>query len=114
VAGQLAFEPRMLEVIGQPPNYAASLMPMDQWPGEPIMIPASPLALRGRATIVRSQGGTVARAGRNTYAPRSARLDLRPPRSCGLIQPHRTIYRADDANGEVARASGRRRFRALS
>ena len=53
VAGQLAFEPRLLEVIGQPPNYAASLMPMDQWPVEPIMIPASPLALRDRATIVR-------------------------------------------------------------
>jgi putative tryptophan/tyrosine transport system substrate-binding protein len=53
VAGQLAFEPRLLEVIGQPPNYAAALMPMDQWPGEPIMIPASPLALRDRATIVR-------------------------------------------------------------
>jgi putative ABC transport system substrate-binding protein len=40
VAVQLAFEPRLLEVIGQPPNYAAALMPMDQWPGEPIMIPA--------------------------------------------------------------------------
>jgi len=53
VAGQLAFEPRLLEVIGQPPNYAAALMPMDQWPGEPIMIPASPLALRDRTTIVR-------------------------------------------------------------
>jgi putative ABC transport system substrate-binding protein len=53
VAGQLAFEPRLLEVIGQPPNYAAALMPMDQWPGEAIMIPASPLALRDRATIVR-------------------------------------------------------------
>jgi putative ABC transport system substrate-binding protein len=53
VAGQLAFEPWLLEVIGQPPNYAAALMPMDQWPGEPIMIPASPLALRDRATIVR-------------------------------------------------------------
>jgi putative ABC transport system substrate-binding protein len=52
VAGQLAFEPRLLEVIGQPPNYAAALMPMDQWPGEPIMIPASPLALRDRTTIV--------------------------------------------------------------
>src|SRR6516225_3418245 len=53
VAGQLAFEPRLLEVTGQPPNYAAVLMPMDQWPGEPIMIPASPLALRDRTTIVR-------------------------------------------------------------
>jgi putative ABC transport system substrate-binding protein len=53
VAGQLGFEPRLLEVIEQPPNYVAALMPMDQWPGEPIMIPASPLALRDRATIVR-------------------------------------------------------------
>jgi putative ABC transport system substrate-binding protein len=53
VAGQLGFEPRFLEVNGQPPNYAAALMPMDQWPGEPVMIPASPLALRDRTTIVR-------------------------------------------------------------
>src|SRR5215471_2134820 len=48
VAGQLGFEPLSLEVIGQPRNYAAALMPMDQWPAEPIMIPASPLALRDR------------------------------------------------------------------
>jgi ABC-type uncharacterized transport system substrate-binding protein len=53
VAEHLGFEPRLLEVIGQPPNYAAALMPMDQWPEEPIMIPASPLALRDRSTIVR-------------------------------------------------------------
>ena len=53
VAGELGFEPRLLEVISEPPNYTAALMPMDQWPGEPIMIPASPLALRDRATIVR-------------------------------------------------------------
>src|SRR5262249_6022597 len=32
VAEQLGFESRLLEVIGQPPDYAASLMPMDQWP----------------------------------------------------------------------------------
>src|SRR5215813_3400076 len=51
VAGKLGFEPQLLELIGQPPNYSAALMPMDQWPGEPIMIPASPLALRDRATI---------------------------------------------------------------
>jgi putative ABC transport system substrate-binding protein len=43
----------LLEVTGQPPNYAAALMPIDQRPGEPIMIPASPLALRDRTTIVR-------------------------------------------------------------
>src|SRR5262249_14860071 len=48
---KLGFEPRLLELIGEPPNYAAALMPMDQWPGEPIMIPASPLALRDRANI---------------------------------------------------------------
>jgi putative tryptophan/tyrosine transport system substrate-binding protein len=51
VAGKLGFEPRLLELIGQPPNYAAALMPMDQSPGEPIVIPASPLFLRDRAII---------------------------------------------------------------
>jgi putative tryptophan/tyrosine transport system substrate-binding protein len=53
VAGKLGFEPRLLELIGQPPNYAAAPMPMDDAPGEPVMIPASPLALRDRATIAR-------------------------------------------------------------
>ena len=53
VAGKLGFEPRLLALIGEPPNYAAALMPMDQSPGEPIMIPASPLALRDRVTIAR-------------------------------------------------------------
>jgi putative tryptophan/tyrosine transport system substrate-binding protein len=50
-AVKLAFEPRLLELIGQPPNYVAALAPMDESPTEPIMIPASPLALRDRATI---------------------------------------------------------------
>jgi putative tryptophan/tyrosine transport system substrate-binding protein len=53
VAGKLGFEPRLLELIGQPPNYAATLMPMDESLGDPIMIPASPLFLRDRATIAR-------------------------------------------------------------
>ena len=53
VAGKLGFEPRSLELIGQPPNYAVALMSMDESPGEPIMIPASPLFLRDRATIAR-------------------------------------------------------------
>jgi putative ABC transport system substrate-binding protein len=53
VAGKLGFEPRLLELIGEPPDYAAALKPMDRWPGEPIMIPASPLTLRDRATIAR-------------------------------------------------------------
>ncbi len=52
-AGQLGFEPRLLELIGQPPNYSAALKPMEDTPGEPIMIPASPLFLRDRATIAR-------------------------------------------------------------
>jgi putative ABC transport system substrate-binding protein len=51
VAAKLGFEPRLLELIGQPPNYVAALAPMDGSPAEPIMIPASPLALRDRATI---------------------------------------------------------------
>jgi putative tryptophan/tyrosine transport system substrate-binding protein len=51
VARKLGLEPRLLEVIGQPPNYAAALMPMDQSPGEPVMIPASPLALGDRVTV---------------------------------------------------------------
>jgi ABC-type uncharacterized transport system substrate-binding protein len=53
VAEKLGFEPRLLKLVGQPPDYAATLMPMSQSPGAPIMIPASPLALRDRATIVR-------------------------------------------------------------
>ncbi len=53
VARKLGFEPSLLELIGQPPNYAAALMPMDESLGEPIMIPASPLFLRDRATIAR-------------------------------------------------------------
>ena len=53
VAGILGFQPRLLELIGQPPNYAAALIPMDESPREPVMIPASPLFLRDRSTIAR-------------------------------------------------------------
>jgi putative tryptophan/tyrosine transport system substrate-binding protein len=52
VARKLSFEPRLLELV-EPPNYAAALMPMNEWPSEPIMIPASPLFLRDRVTIAR-------------------------------------------------------------
>jgi putative tryptophan/tyrosine transport system substrate-binding protein len=52
-AGQLGFEPHLLELTGQPPNYSAALKPMEDSPGEPVAIPASPLFLRDRATIVR-------------------------------------------------------------
>jgi putative tryptophan/tyrosine transport system substrate-binding protein len=53
MAEKLVFEPHLLELVGQPPNYEAALTPMDQSPGDPVMIPASPLALRDRATIAR-------------------------------------------------------------
>ena len=52
VAAKLGFEPRLLELIGEPPNYVAALAPMGGLPAEPIMVPASPLVLRDRATIV--------------------------------------------------------------
>jgi putative tryptophan/tyrosine transport system substrate-binding protein len=51
---KLGFEARLLELTGEPPNYAAALMPMDDAPSEPIMIPASPLFLRDRVTIART------------------------------------------------------------
>jgi len=53
MAEKLVFEPHLLELVGQPPNYEAALTPMDQSTGDPVMIPASPLALRDRATIAR-------------------------------------------------------------
>jgi putative ABC transport system substrate-binding protein len=51
---KLGFEPRLLELIGEPPNYAAALIPIDDAPSDPIMIPASPLFLRDRVTIART------------------------------------------------------------
>jgi len=50
---KLSFEPRLLELTGEPPNYVAAMRPMDESPGEPLVIPASPLFLRDRATIAR-------------------------------------------------------------
>jgi putative tryptophan/tyrosine transport system substrate-binding protein len=52
-AEKLGFEPRLLELIGEPPDYVATLMPMVEPPGQPIVIPASPLFLRDRALIAR-------------------------------------------------------------
>src|SRR2546430_16990864 len=64
--------------------------------------------LETRALFAGSQGGTVAPAGGNTCAPRSARLDLKGPFGPAVgYGPHRTIYLAGqtgiDANGKVAR-----------
>jgi putative ABC transport system substrate-binding protein len=52
-AGKLKFAPRLLEIVGQPPDYAATLKPMADAAGEPVVIPASPLTLRDGATIAR-------------------------------------------------------------
>jgi putative tryptophan/tyrosine transport system substrate-binding protein len=53
VSEKLGFEPHLLELTGEPPNYVAAMMPMDESPTQPVVIPASPLFLRDRATIAR-------------------------------------------------------------
>ena len=71
--------------------------------------------LETRALFAGSQGGTVAPAGGNTCAPRSVRLDLKAPVVPRSATDHRTIYLTGiDANGKVARASARSRFRELT
>jgi putative ABC transport system substrate-binding protein len=52
-AKSLGFEPRRIEVTGQPPDYAAAFRRMADVPGEPIVIPAGPIFLRDRTTIGR-------------------------------------------------------------
>ena len=51
-ARSLGFEPRLIEVSGQPPDYAAVLGHMDDAPGEPIMIGAGGVFIRDRAAIM--------------------------------------------------------------
>ena len=53
VSEKLGFEPRLLELTGEPPNFVAAMMPMVESPTQPIVIPASPLFLRDRSTIAR-------------------------------------------------------------
>src|SRR5882757_8611001 len=66
--------------------------------------------LETRALFAGNQGGTVAPAGGNTCAPRSARLDLRPQRSRGRIRttPAPSIWGQTviDATGKVAEGFG--------
>jgi putative ABC transport system substrate-binding protein len=52
-AKSLNFEPRRIEVTGQPPDYTAAFGQMADVPGEPIVIPSGPIFLRDRATIGR-------------------------------------------------------------
>jgi putative ABC transport system substrate-binding protein len=49
----LGFEPRRIEVTGQPPDYAAAFGQMADVPGEPMVIPSGPIFLRDRAAIGR-------------------------------------------------------------
>jgi len=51
-ARSLGFEPRLIEVTGQPPDYDGALRQMADVPGEPVMIGASPVFNRDRAAIL--------------------------------------------------------------
>ena len=51
-ARSLGFEPRLIEVTGPPPDYAEALAQMNDAPGEPVMIGASPVFMRDRAAIM--------------------------------------------------------------
>jgi putative ABC transport system substrate-binding protein len=50
-AKALSFEPRRIEVTGQPPDYATAFGQMADVPGEPIVIPSGPIFLRDRTMI---------------------------------------------------------------
>jgi hypothetical protein len=52
-AKSLDFEPRPIEVTGEPPDYAAAFGQMADVPGEPVVIPAGPIFLRDRTTVAR-------------------------------------------------------------
>src|SRR5437868_3993778 len=47
-ARALGLEPRLIEVSGHPPDYAAAVRQMADTPGEPVVIPAGPVFLRDR------------------------------------------------------------------
>jgi putative ABC transport system substrate-binding protein len=53
-AKTLGFTPLLIEVTGQPPDYAAALRAMDVAPGQPVAVPAGPLFLRDRAAIAQA------------------------------------------------------------
>jgi putative tryptophan/tyrosine transport system substrate-binding protein len=50
-ARAMGFEPRLIEVTDQPPDYAAAFARMPDAGGEPVVVPASPVFLRDRAEI---------------------------------------------------------------
>jgi putative ABC transport system substrate-binding protein len=52
-AQALGFEARLIEVTGQPPDYPSALARMDDLPGAPIVIPATPIFFRDRTALMR-------------------------------------------------------------
>jgi putative ABC transport system substrate-binding protein len=56
-ARMLGLEPRLIEVGGSSPDYPAAFRQMRDAPGEPVVIPASPIFLRDRATIAQALSG---------------------------------------------------------
>jgi putative ABC transport system substrate-binding protein len=50
-ARSLGFTETLIEVKGSPPDYSAALRAMDEAPGQPVVLPASPLFLRDRAAL---------------------------------------------------------------
>jgi hypothetical protein len=69
-ATKLGFTPDLIAVTDEPPDYVGSLKALDDAPGEPVVIPASPLFLRDRMTL---EGLLLARR---------IPLDQRLPRAC--------------------------------
>ena len=53
-AKTLGFSPLLIEVTGEPPDYAAALHAMEDASGQPVAIPAGPLFLRDRAAIAQA------------------------------------------------------------
>jgi putative ABC transport system substrate-binding protein len=53
-ARMLGLEPRLIEVSGPSPDYPAAFRQMRDAPGEPVVIPASPIFLRDRAAVAQA------------------------------------------------------------
>jgi putative ABC transport system substrate-binding protein len=53
-ARMLGLEPRLIEVPGPAPDYPAAFRQMHDAPGEPVVIPASPIFLRDRAAVAQA------------------------------------------------------------
>ena len=56
-ARMLGLEPRLIEVTGPSPDYPAAFRQMRDAPGEPVVIPASPIFLRDRTAVAQALSG---------------------------------------------------------